>query len=235
MTPRDGKVILAVAIRSSSCGPSAGSWLRVVAEDDAVGGEQRDVGHLGLERGDPDAPLAGRLDPDVAAEQAERVDGEVEGALQPDQVDGDPGARLRGGRGPGTLPVPLGVGCRPKSSEARLTPSAMVSTSMPSANPTSAMPMVGPWSESGPRLIGRLRSCAPAAAGFERERLGEALEVPAVRARRRPAGGSAHGRSTPARPAGFALAGPPQPRKVTVTLPGPNRSMVLVLFLSLKK
>ena len=69
--------------------------VRVVAELDALGGQRGHGGDVGLEGGDPHAPLAGRLDADVAAEQAERVDGEVEGALEADQVDADAGLPRR--------------------------------------------------------------------------------------------------------------------------------------------
>ena len=45
------------------------------------------------------APLAGEPDVDVAAEEAEHVDGEFEGAMHADQVDGDAGVGLGRGRG----------------------------------------------------------------------------------------------------------------------------------------
>ena len=147
VTPSLGKVMSAVLTTTRRWSSGAGG---VVADDDAGGAQRGDVGDDRLERGHPQAPLAGRLDAELAAEQAEHVDGEVEGADDADQVDGDAAALLGGAR-PGAsswsaLP--------PKARLARSTPTAMVSTTMPSAKPKSASPMLGPCRVSGPRAIG---------------------------------------------------------------------------------
>ena len=151
---------------------------RVVADHDAGGAQCGDVGDDRLERGDPQAPLAGRLDAEVAAEQAEHVDGEVEGADDADQVDGDAAALLGGARPGGrrgALP--------PKARLARSTPTAMVSTTMPSAKPKSARPMLGPWRVSGPRAIGPSGGGRAGRRGVDGERLG--LDPRCWRCRRR--------------------------------------------------
>ncbi len=70
--------------------------LRVVLDLDALGLELHDAGDLRLERRDAQAELAGGVDPEVAAQQAERVDLEVERAEDAEQVDLDAALLLRG-------------------------------------------------------------------------------------------------------------------------------------------
>ena len=60
---------------------------RVVLDLDALGVDRDDVGHVRLEPGDAQAELARDVDAEVAAEQAEHVDGDVEGAEDAGQVD----------------------------------------------------------------------------------------------------------------------------------------------------
>ena len=71
---------------------------RVVGDDDALAGQVGDVGDVGLERRDLQLELARHVDAEVAAEQAEGVDLDVEDAEHADQVDRRAGLRLLRGR-----------------------------------------------------------------------------------------------------------------------------------------
>ncbi len=63
-------------------------------------GDRDDVRDDDLEARDAEAELAGHVDPDVAAQEAEGVDGEVERAEDPDEVDGDAALRVAWSRVP---------------------------------------------------------------------------------------------------------------------------------------
>ena len=63
-------------------------------DDDALGGDLDHVGHVDLEPGHAQRELAGHVHAEVAAEQAEDVELDVEGAEDPDKLRLDPAVRL---------------------------------------------------------------------------------------------------------------------------------------------
>ena len=206
-TPNFGKTTFALLIADellARSGPAGSYWIWMPSAVIVT-----TSGTVASRPGDAQAELARDVDAEVAAQQAERVDGDVERAEDAGQVDGD---------------AALTAGCvvLPSASVARSRPIAIVRTTMPSLKPKSASPTVGPCRRSGPRLTTPVAVAAPGAAALSvNDCVRPAPLAFASGARRRPgvrAGAERRASSN-----------------AIVTAPGWKRSIAFCGFLSLRK